>query len=184
MRARQRQRRDLPLAHEARRPVRAAARDRQRTHDRGRRRARVGRAAPRRPRRWLDALRRRDRLGRSERLDELAPRPPASPLISAALGVAARRGARRASAGVPLITASASSAMPGDDGPGRRPSPARRRPRTRCAPSARSAATVVRSAFSSQPGGFSMSARRRAERLQAPARERARSRGRATRRSR
>ena len=45
--ARQRQRRDLPLAHEARRPVRAAARDRQRPHDRGRRRARLGRPPPR-----------------------------------------------------------------------------------------------------------------------------------------
>ena len=43
--ARQRQRRDLPLAHEARRPLRAAARDRQRAHDRGRRRARLGRAS-------------------------------------------------------------------------------------------------------------------------------------------
>ena len=43
--ARQRQRPDLPLAHEARRPLRAAARDRQCTHERGGRRACMGRAA-------------------------------------------------------------------------------------------------------------------------------------------
>ena len=42
-RARQRLRRDLPLAHEAQRPLRAAARRRQRTHDRGRRAAGLGR---------------------------------------------------------------------------------------------------------------------------------------------
>ena len=41
------ERRDLPLAHEARRSARAAARDRQRAHDRGRRRAGLGRAPPR-----------------------------------------------------------------------------------------------------------------------------------------
>ena len=45
--ARQRERRDLPLAHTARRTVRPPPRDRQRAHDRGGRRARVGRAPPR-----------------------------------------------------------------------------------------------------------------------------------------
>ena len=43
-RARQRDRRDLHLAHEAERPLRAAARGRQRAHDRGRRAPRLGRA--------------------------------------------------------------------------------------------------------------------------------------------
>ena len=43
-RARQRDRRGLPLAHEAERPLRAAARGRQRAHDRGRRAPRLGRA--------------------------------------------------------------------------------------------------------------------------------------------
>ena len=38
------QRRDLHLAHAAGRPLRAAARDRQRAHDRGRRAPRLGRA--------------------------------------------------------------------------------------------------------------------------------------------
>ena len=45
--ARERQRRDLPLAHEARRPLRASARDRQRAHDGGGRGSRVGRPASR-----------------------------------------------------------------------------------------------------------------------------------------
>ena len=44
---RQRERRDLPLAHEARRPLRPPPRDRQRADDRGGRPARVGRAPPR-----------------------------------------------------------------------------------------------------------------------------------------
>ena len=54
--------RGLPLAHAARRPLRAAARDRQRPHDRGRRARRLGRAPARgvrleRPKEGEDAVR-------------------------------------------------------------------------------------------------------------------------------
>ena len=73
---------------------------------------------------------------------------------------------------MPLTTASASSAIPGTTVPAA--TVACSSPTSNPIRAVGTwAATVVRSAFSSQPGGFSMSARRRAERLQAPARERA-----------
>ena len=46
LRGRERERRGVPLAHEARRPLRAAARGRERAHDRGRRAGGLGRAPP------------------------------------------------------------------------------------------------------------------------------------------
>ena len=66
-RARERERRDLHLAHEAGRPLRAAARGRQRAHDRGGRAARLGRAARERAADDHRRLERRCRATRSRR---------------------------------------------------------------------------------------------------------------------
>ena len=75
-RARQRHGRGLPLAHAARRPLRAAARDRQRPHDGGRRAPCLGRPAARGVRRTARATRSERRASQTPSGARRRRRPP------------------------------------------------------------------------------------------------------------